>query len=89
MISLTKSALVAAAALAATATSASAYTVCNRNGDCWHADSRFKVPKINFTFHTDKWWDAHKTDKHYTWHDADNDHDWNHGYWMGGVWHAR
>ncbi len=68
---------------------ASAYTVCNRNGDCWHADSRFKIPKFSLTFHTDKWWDSHKNDKHYSWHDADNDHDWHHGYWDHGVWHTR
>ena len=82
-------AVATAGLLAVTAAPASAYTVCNRNGDCWHAASRFTVPKFALTFHTDKWWDANKKNKKYSWHDADNDHDWQHGYWDHGTWHTR
>ena len=37
-------ALIGAGSLAATAGSASAYVVCNRDGDCWHTEARVRVP---------------------------------------------
>jgi len=69
------------------ATPASAYTTCNKEGDCWHTDSRVSFPGVTLSFHDDKWWDGHRSDNHYRWHEADNDHDWHHGYWANGEWH--
>ena len=82
-----------AAALALTgiaggATNAAAYVVCNRFGDCWHADTRIHFPGVRLTFHRDNWWDHHKTNRHYRWHEVDGSHDWHHGYWDRGAWHA-
>jgi hypothetical protein len=67
---------------------ASAYVVCNSNGDCWHADERVTFPGVTLSFHDDKWRDEHHEDSHYSWHDPDNDHDWHHGYWDHGNWHS-
>ncbi|HEX4270720.1 MAG TPA: hypothetical protein VHZ32_05005 [Rhizomicrobium sp.] len=72
----------------AIAAPASAYTACNREGDCWHTDSRVHFPGLTLSFHDDKWGDTHRNDTHYHWHDADNGHDWHHGYWRGGEWHS-
>ena len=80
------SALAAASSLVAVP--ASAYTACNKEGDCWHTDTRVHFPHVSLSFHNDKWWDAHKTNARYHWHDTDNDHDSHHGYWAHGEWHA-
>ena len=80
--------LAVAATLPLTGGPASAYTVCNREGDCWHTDSRVRFPGITLSFHTDKWWDSNRNKARYHWHDADNGHDWHHGYWSHGTWHA-
>lgn len=77
-----------AAGLAGSIGSASAYVACNRVGDCWHTDTRVHFPGVRLSFHPDTWWDHHKTDTHFTWHDVDNGHDWHHGYWDHGTWHA-
>lgn len=79
--------LVAAIGIAAgisLATSASAYVVCNREGDCWHSDARVRVPGARFDYHPDDWY------FHRHW-DDDRDHHWREyhdgrGYWRGGVW---
>src|SRR5579872_6669374 len=34
--------------LAAATAPASAYVVCNRDGDCWHSDARVRVPGVTF-----------------------------------------
>ena len=79
------SALIGAGALAASASTASAYVVCNRDGDCWHTDTRYRYPGVGFTYHPDDWY------FHRTWRDSDRDH-WRsdyhreRGYWRGGVW---
>lgn len=80
--------VLATAGVVATAQSAAAYVVCNRFGDCWHADRRVHFPHVRLLFHSDRWWDRHKDNHHYTWHDVDGDHDWHHGYWDRGTWHA-
>jgi hypothetical protein len=82
------SALAAASALSLAAAPAAAYTVCNRDGDCWHTDTRVHFPHVRLSFHNDKWWDAHRNNARYHWHDMDNDHDWHHGYWSHGEWHS-
>lgn len=79
----------AVAAAVALAAPASAYTVCNRAGDCWHADSRVRFKGVSLTYHADKWWDRLKNKAKYHWHEMDNDHDWHKGYWMKGEWHAK
>jgi hypothetical protein len=86
----------AARALAATAlggglllaSPASAIITCNSNGDCWRTETRITYPNVTFTYHDDPWWEAHKTERTYVFHDTDADHDWHHGYWMKGEWHA-
>jgi hypothetical protein len=66
---------------------ASAYVTCNRQGDCWHVETRLHFPGVTLSFHDDSWWERHRHDRHYSWHDFDNDHDWHHGYWDHGEWH--
>ena len=75
-------AIIGAAALAATATTASAEIVCNHDGDCWHAREHYDYqPTFGLTIHGDDW----------RWKDADHDryrwreHD-GRGYWRSGVW---
>ncbi len=75
-------ALLSVAGLAASTMSASAYVACNREGDCWHTDSRVAVPGVTFDFHPDDWyfhqhWDA---DRHF------RDYHEGRGYYKGGVW---
>jgi hypothetical protein len=70
--------------VAATATSASAYVVCNRDGDCWHTDRRDRVPGVRFEYHPDDWY------FHQRWND-NRDRHWRErregrGYWRNGVW---
>ena len=62
--------------------SASAYVVCNREGDCWHTESRYRYPGAGYTFHPDDWYfhQSWGTDRH--WHDYHPGR----GYWRGGVW---
>ncbi|HWF65122.1 MAG TPA: hypothetical protein VN685_10965 [Rhizomicrobium sp.] len=70
--------------LIAAAAPASAYVVCNRDGDCWHTDRRVAAPGLRFDYHPDDWY------FHRDW-DRDNDRHWRgyhegRGYWRGGVW---
>jgi hypothetical protein len=88
MKSLLLGAAVATAALAATAGSASAYVVCNREGDCWHTESRYTRPGISFEYHPDDWyfhrrWEGDRSDRYRyrAWRD-----DSARGYWRNGVW---
>ncbi|MEI9901259.1 MAG: hypothetical protein WDN31_15225 [Hyphomicrobium sp.] len=80
MKSLSAAMLVAASALALTATAASAAIVCNDEGDCWHVKGRVNYkPEFKLHVHPDSWkWD-HKG--HYKWHEHEG-----HGYWRSGVW---
>ena len=41
-------ALSGAGALMALAAPASAYVVCNREGDCWHTEGRYNRPGVSF-----------------------------------------
>jgi hypothetical protein len=78
-------ALMALGGVAAISTSASAYIVCNREGDCWHADRREHPRGLRFNYHSDDYY------FHRRWED-DREHRWrgeNHegrGYWRNGVW---
>lgn len=68
---------------------ASAYIVCDRDGDdCWHTEDRVTFPGVTLSFHNDRWRDEHREDRHIRWHDDDHDHDWHRGYWYRGEWHS-
>ncbi|HEX4097805.1 MAG TPA: hypothetical protein VHX64_13845 [Caulobacteraceae bacterium] len=75
-------ATVAAAGLALSATSASAYIACNAEGACWHVHRQAAYnydPGFGIVVHPDTWrWGA--TD-HYTWREHHG-----RGYWRKGVW---
>jgi hypothetical protein len=74
-------ALLGVGAIVATAPAASAYVVCNRDGDCWRADHRYSIPQVYIRFHSDNWnWRRH----HDRWHDYDNGGD--RGYWDRDHW---
>ena len=80
--SLVAGAALAAAGLVFSTFGASAYVVCNHDGDCWHTESRYHYPGSGYTFHPDDWY-FHQTwgsDRH--WHDYQKGR----GYWKGGVW---
>ena len=86
--SLLLGAAVATAALAATAGSASAYIVCNTEGDCWHSETRYTRPGITFQYYPDDWyfhrrWTGDRSDRYRyrPWRD-----DVARGYWRNGVW---
>ena len=75
---------IAAGALAATAAPAAAYVACNREGDCWHTDRRYRVPGVTFSYHPDDWyfhqrWDNDRNRRFREYHEG-------RGYWRGGVW---
>lgn len=74
-------AVIGAGALAIGATSASAYVVCNREGECWHQHNRYVYPgAYGVVVHEDNWrWGAHDR---YRWHE----HPEGRGYWRSGVW---
>ena len=81
-------AAVVAGAVTALAIPASAYVVCNREGDCWHTETRYNRPGISFQYHPDDWyfhrrWEGDRWDRyHYRgWRD-----DSARGYWRNGVW---
>lgn len=75
-------ALLAIGGLAATTSSASAYIVCNREGDCWHTDTRYRYPGVGYRYHPDEWY------FHRTWNARNRWRDYHEGrgYWRGGVW---
>jgi len=71
-------------ALIGSAGGASAYVVCNHEGDCWHTEARVRVPGITFESHPDDWY------FHRHW-DSDRERHWREyhegrGYWRNGVW---
>jgi hypothetical protein len=75
-------AAMSAGVVATTASAASAYVACNRDGDCWHTDRRVSAPGVRFDYHPDDWyfhqrWDDHRHFRDY--HDG-------RGYYRGGVW---
>ena len=72
-------------ALAASAGSASAYVVCNAQGDCWHTDHRYHYgPGVRAEWHPDDWyfhqdW-AHDQQHHF------RDYHEGRGYYANGAW---
>jgi hypothetical protein len=77
--------LVSIGALAAFAAPASAYIVCNRDGDCWHTETRYERPGLRFDYHPDDWY------FHERWEDRGRRH-WrsdfhrDRGYYRNGIW---
>lgn len=73
-------AIAGAATVALTATSASAYIVCNRYGECWHVHNRYEYhPEFGLVIHDDNWrWRGHDR---YRWREHEG-----RGYWRNGVW---
>jgi len=67
-------------AMALSTGAASAYVVCNSDGDCWHVHDQYTYPTDSgIVVHEDTWsWDH---DHPYRWHEHDG-----RGYWRGGVW---
>jgi hypothetical protein len=61
---------------------ASAYVVCNPDGDCWHSDSRIHAPGVTFTYHPDDWYFHQTWDANHHW----RDYHAGRGYWRGGIW---
>jgi predicted porin len=72
-------AVVAASALALSATTASAAIVCNDDGECWHVKHHVNYkPEFKLHVHPDNWkWKG----EHYKWREHGG-----HGYWRSGVW---
>jgi hypothetical protein len=73
-------AFIGAAALAVSATGASADIVCNGDGDCWHsrAHAEYK-PELKLNVHPDGWkW---RESDHNRWREHEG-----RGYWRSGVW---
>ena len=69
--------------LTALAAPASAYVACNREGDCWHTESRVAPPGARFEYHPDDWyfhrhWEGDRY--HY------RDYHEGRGYYRGGIW---
>lgn len=76
--------LMAVGAISGAATSASAYVVCNPDGDCWHTHAPMVRP--GWVRHRDDWY------FHRTWNNDPRMH-WREyhegrGYWRGGAWVA-
>jgi hypothetical protein len=79
-------ALVAAGALAASASAALADTVCNKWGECWHVHERYTTypADAGITFYTDPDFDTWKAHHHHRlFKDRDDDHGYydEHGHW--------
>ena len=86
-------ALVGVGGLAATSSAASARTVCNSDGDCWHESTQYDYPAtLGVRFYGDDYRTTHHdlervndsdhTQDHYSWRD---NHD-GRGYYRQGVW---
>ena len=77
---LAAAALLGATTLIVSASSASAYVVCNRWGECWHVHNRYNYnPGFGIVVHDDNWrW---RNGDRYRWHEHTG-----RGYWRNGVW---
>jgi hypothetical protein len=74
--------LAGAGALIALAAPASAYIACNREGDCWHTESRFAPPGVRYDYHPDDWYFHQRWDDHHHYRDYHEGR----GYYRGGLW---
>ena len=70
--------------LALSATGASAYIACNRDGDCWHTETRGHYPGTGYSYHPDDWYFHQTWDKDHRWRAEEHHRD--RGFWRNGVW---
>ena len=80
ILKLAAAAALSAGALALSTASASAYIVCNGDGDCWHVSDQYTYPTDSrIVVHEDAW----KFDDaaRYRWREHTG-----RGYWRGDVW---
>lgn len=76
--------IVGAAALALTATVASAEVVCNEEGDCWRVQDRYEYkPELKLRVYPNDWRWADTEKDRYRWREAPAN---KRGYWRQGVW---
>jgi hypothetical protein len=68
--------------VAASSGSASAYVICNGEGDCWHSDRRESIPGVNLEIHPDDWYFHQEWGRFHRFREY---HD-GRGYWHNGVW---
>ena len=78
-------AAIAAGALMATVTTASADVACNRYGECWHVKDHYTnfPAELGVRFHKEEWAAKHRGHR-YHWRGDQND---DHGYYSHGEWH--
>jgi hypothetical protein len=75
--------LVATGFVAMIPSAASAAVVCNRAGDCWHAERTYRYPRaMAVVRHPDHWY------FHQTWNDRRHWRDYHtgRGYYRNGIW---
>src|SRR5216684_3596962 len=76
-------ALLGTGAVVAATGAASAYEVCNRWGECWHTDYRYRyAPSLRVRFYDDGWYQRRHWRHRHHWR-ADHE---GRGYWRNGVW---
>jgi hypothetical protein len=81
MKTISKALMITTAALALTATAASAAVVCNDEGECWRVRGTPRYePSLRLRILPDNWrW---RDGDHYRWREPGRGH----GYWRGGSW---
>jgi hypothetical protein len=73
----------AATLMALSAMPASAEVVCNRAGECWHADHHYRYGSTaGVMVHPDDWYFHQRWDEHHRWRDYHEGR----GYYREGVW---
>lgn len=84
MRTITKSLLAGTAALAFSASFASAEIVCNEDGDCWRVRERHVYkPELRLKVYPNDWrWEERDRDR-YRWREAPSER---RGYWRQGIW---
>jgi hypothetical protein len=75
-------AVLAMGGLVATTIAASAYVVCNSDGDCWHTETHYTYPGTGFVSHPDDWYFHQTWDANHHWRDYHEGR----GYYRGGLW---
>ena len=81
MKTITKALMIAAGAVALSATASSAAVVCNSSGDCWKVRGKPSYgPNLGLRVYGDNWrW---KRGENYRWRNAGRGH----GYYRDGAW---
>jgi len=73
---------IAVSGMTALSSPASAFIICNHEGDCWHSDRRESAPGQTFDYHPDEWY------FHEEWVTKHRFREYREGrgYWHNGVW---